>query len=123
MNNYRGNNLNKYEYMGFPGGSDSKESDCNAETQVLSLRQEDPLEERMATYSSILVWRNSWVEELGRLQEITKNVISSQYDISFQCNSINNHRSFFLEINKRIIIQLFTSVFVYCVSLLLPYSI
>ena len=56
--------------MSFPGGSDSKESDCNAETQVLSLRQEDPLEERMATYSSILVWRNSWVEELGRLHSM-----------------------------------------------------
>ena len=27
------------------------------ETQVLSLGQEDPLEEEMATHSSILVWR------------------------------------------------------------------
>ena len=27
-----------------PGGSDSKESTCNAETQVLSLDEEDPLE-------------------------------------------------------------------------------
>jgi len=28
------------------------------ETQVLSLGQEDPLEEGMATLSSVLVWRN-----------------------------------------------------------------
>ena len=30
--------------------------------------QEDPLEEGMATHSSILVWRIPWTEELGRLQ-------------------------------------------------------
>ena len=36
--------------------------------QVLSLGQEDPLEERMATHSSILAWRISWTEEPGGLQ-------------------------------------------------------
>ena len=38
------------------------------ETQVQSLGQEDPLEEGMATYSSILAWRIPWTEESGRLQ-------------------------------------------------------
>ena len=38
---------------GFPGGSDSKESACNAG----DLGLEDPLEKGMATHSSILVWR------------------------------------------------------------------
>ena len=33
-----------------------------------SLRRKDPLEEDMATHSSILVWRISWTEEPGRLQ-------------------------------------------------------
>ena len=32
--------------------------------------QEDPLEEGMATHSSILVWRIPWVEEPGRLQSM-----------------------------------------------------
>ena len=32
---------------------------------------EDPLEEDMATYSSILAWRVPWTEEPGRLQSIT----------------------------------------------------
>ena len=36
--------------------------------QVRSLGQEDPLEEGVATHSSILAWRISWTEELGRLQ-------------------------------------------------------
>ena len=32
------------------------------------LGQEDPLEEGMATHSSILAWRIPWTEEPGRLQ-------------------------------------------------------
>ena len=34
----------------------------------LILGQEDPLEEVMATHSSILAWRIPWTEESGRLQ-------------------------------------------------------
>ena len=39
---------------GFLGGSDGKESVCNAGDQVQSLGQEDPLEKDMATHSSFL---------------------------------------------------------------------
>ena len=35
------------------------------ETLVRSLGQEDPLEEKMATHSSILAWRIPWTEESG----------------------------------------------------------
>ena len=35
------------------------------ETQVRSLGREDPLEEEMATHSSILAWRIPWTEEPG----------------------------------------------------------
>ena len=38
------------------------------ETWVRSLGWEDPLEEGMATHSSILAWRIPWTEEPGRLQ-------------------------------------------------------
>ena len=38
------------------------------ETQVRSLSQEDPLEEEMATHSSILAWRVPWTEEPCGLQ-------------------------------------------------------
>ena len=46
--------------LDFSGGSDGKESACNAtrETQVRSLNWEDPLEKEMATYSSILALEN-----------------------------------------------------------------
>ena len=35
------------------------------EMQVQSLHWEDPLEEGMATHSSILAWRIPWTEEPG----------------------------------------------------------
>ena len=53
--------------MGFPGGSDGKES-AMQDTWVRSLDWEDPLEEGMATHSSILAWRIPWTEEPGGLQ-------------------------------------------------------
>ena len=37
-------------------------------TRVWSLVQEDPLEKRMATHSSILAWRIPWTEEPGGVQ-------------------------------------------------------
>ena len=40
------------------------------EMQFQSLGWEDPLEEEMATHSSILAWRIPWMEEPGRLQSI-----------------------------------------------------
>ena len=50
---------------GFLGGSDGKDSVCNAGDQVQSLRQEDPLEKEMGTHSSILTWEILWTEEPG----------------------------------------------------------
>ena len=37
------------------------------ETRVQSLNWEYPLEEEMATHSSILAWRIPWTEEFGEL--------------------------------------------------------
>ena len=37
------------------------------ETWIRSLVWEDPLEEGMATHSSILAWRITWTEEPGEL--------------------------------------------------------
>ena len=40
------------------------------ETQVQSLGREDPLEEGLATHSSILAWRIPWTEGPGGLQSV-----------------------------------------------------
>ena len=49
------------------GGASGKEPTCQCRrhkrTQVLSLGQEDPQEEGMATYSNILAWGIPWKDE------------------------------------------------------------
>ena len=40
------------------------------EIQVPSLVQEDPLEEEMATHSSIIAWRIPWSKDPGGLQSV-----------------------------------------------------
>ena len=53
--------------MGFPGGSDGKESACNEGDLGLIPGSGRSLEKGMATYSSILAWRILWMEESGEL--------------------------------------------------------
>ena len=59
--------------LGFPGASVVKNLPAMQELQeawVRALGQEDPLEEEIATHSSILAWRIPWTEEPGGLQSI-----------------------------------------------------
>ena len=56
------------------------------ETWVQSLGWEDPLEEGMATHSSILAWRIPWTEEPGRLQSTG----SKKLDTTEQLHLLNN---------------------------------
>jgi len=53
--------------VGFPCGSVVKNSPAMQETQVRSLGQENPLEEEVATHTSILAWEIPWTEEHGEL--------------------------------------------------------
>ena len=59
-------------YICFPGGSAVKNLPAVQETDmwVWSLGQEDPLEEGMATHSSIFARKIPWTEEPGRLQSM-----------------------------------------------------
>ena len=54
--------------LSFPGDSVVKNPPAKQETGVQSLGQENPLEKKMATHSSILAWEIPWTEEPGRLQ-------------------------------------------------------
>ena len=49
--------------------------------RVQSLSQEDPLEEEMATHSTILAWRIPWAEEPGRPQPMGSQKIISHADL------------------------------------------
>ena len=52
--NYFCTNLIAVVIAGFPGGSAAEYLPAMQETRIRSLGQEDPLEEEMATHSSIL---------------------------------------------------------------------
>ena len=63
-----------YVKYGLPRWLSGKESACLCNrgrgTWVQSLGHEDPLEEEMATHSSILTRKIPWTEEPGRLQSM-----------------------------------------------------
>ena len=52
---------------GFPGVSAVKNPPAMQQTLVGSLVLEDPLEEGMATHSSVLAWKTPWIAEPGGL--------------------------------------------------------
>ena len=56
--------------MGFPRGSDGKESACKARALDTIPSQEDALEKGMASHSSILAWGIPWTEEAGGPQSM-----------------------------------------------------
>ena len=59
--------------VGFPGGSVVKNLPADAEDMRdvgLTPGWDNPLEEGMATHSSILAWRIPWTEEPGGLQSM-----------------------------------------------------
>jgi len=56
--------------LGFPVGLDGKECTCNAGDLDLIPSWEDPLEEGMATHSSILPGESPWSEKPGGLQSL-----------------------------------------------------
>ena len=57
-------------FIGFLGGSVVKNMSAKKKTLVWSLGQENPLEKKMANYSSILAWEIQWTEEPGGLQSM-----------------------------------------------------
>ena len=76
-------NLFCSRYWAFPDGASGKEHACQCrrhETRVRSLGQKDPLEESMATHSSMLAWRIPWTEEPGGLQ--SRALQKVRYDCS-----------------------------------------
>ena len=56
--------------LGFPVGSDDKESACNAGDPGLIPELGRSPGKGMATHSSILAWRIPWIEETGGLQSM-----------------------------------------------------
>ena len=88
-----------YFHWGFPASSGIKNPlamQKPQETWVWSLGWEDPLEEEMATHSSILAWRIPWTEEPGGLESMgsqsrtrLKQPSSRYYNKALQCTALS----------------------------------
>ena len=64
-----------YRLIGFPDGASGKEPACQCRRHKFYPWVRNPLEEGMASHSSILAWRTSWTEEPGRLQSIGSQMV------------------------------------------------
>ena len=91
----------------FPGGSDHKESAYNLGDPSLILGKEDPLENEMATHSSILAWKIPRTEKFGRPQFIGSQrvrhhwVTNDFYFLLFTSWSLSHHNPFLLKENPK----------------------
>ena len=59
-------------------------------TQVQSLGRENPLEEEVATHSSILAWRIPWTEEPGGLSPWDHKELDTTEAAKHACTTILN---------------------------------
>ena len=83
----------------FPSGSAVKNLPAMQELQetwLWSLGQEDPLEEEMATHSSILAWRIPWTEEPGELQSTGSQRVVHNWSNLAHTHFYNTFPSYFL---------------------------
>ena len=107
-----------YNSIGFPGGSVVKNPPDKQETQemrVWSLSQEDPLEEGMATHSSIFAWRipmdrGAWQANspLGPKESDMTEWLSSHAYTYYQVPNLN-YKAY-------VIIKTYESLFLLCLS-------
>ena len=74
--------------------------------RVQSLGGEDPLEEGMATHSSILAWRIPWTEKPGRLQPTGLQSVGHDRSNLARSILINPSEQFVNIDNKRSIISI-----------------
>ena len=78
--------------LGFPSGASGEESACQCRwhkrCRFHLLSQEDPLEEGMATHSSILVWRIPFAEEPSRPQSIGLHRVSMHNWRNLACTTL-----------------------------------
>ena len=76
--------------MGFPGHSVIKNLPAKQETWFQSLGWVDPLEEGMATHSTILAWKNPCTEDPGGLESmgserVRHNLATEQHEQYILC--------------------------------------
>ena len=74
--------VHSIKWWGFPGGSVVKNPPAKQEMWIQSLGGEGPLEEEMATHSSILAQGIPWTEEPGRIQSMGSQRVGHDWAIN-----------------------------------------
>ena len=77
--------LSLYFTKSFTGGSAVKSLPAMEEMLLWSLDGEDPLEEEMATHSSILAWKVPWIEQPGGLRSMGLQRVRHDLETRQQC--------------------------------------
>ena len=91
---------------GFPGGRVVKNLPANAWDTDSTLGQEDPLEKKTTTHSSILAWNISWTGEPAGLQSLGSQRVkhdwarmyTEEYNGRNQITKHNSHTNVELEV-------------------------
>ena len=86
-----------------------KESACTAGDVGLLPGWEDPLEEGMATHTSILAWRIPWTEEPGGLQSVGSQRLRHDWSDSSGTHNFLVYLSFVLYFEHRVCVQVLIS--------------
>ena len=79
----RGQDLEIWCNLDFPGGSDGKVSAYKAGDMGSIPGREDLLEKEMATHSNILAWKSPWTEDPGRLQSMGSQRVRCNFTLLF----------------------------------------
>ena len=70
------------------------------EMQIRSLGRDDPLEEEMATHSSIVAWRIPWTEEPGGLLSMGSQRVKTRLSNWTRMNTVNITEQGIWEVNS-----------------------
>ena len=76
--------------VGFPGGVSGKEPTCQFSRYEIQ-GWEDPLEDCIATHSSILAWRIPWTVEPGKLQSTVSQRVGHDWSDLAPAHVLHNH--------------------------------
>ena len=83
--------------LSFPGGSEGKESACNAgDLGLIHGSGRSPGEKAMANHSDVLAWRIPWTKEFGELQSMGSQRIRHRlcnyhtHKCTIQCQAVHS---------------------------------
>ena len=107
---------------GFHGGSEAKESACNAGKPGWSLGREDPLKTEMVTHSGILAWRTPWRQEPCQPQSMGLQRVGCYWETKCSCKEFQVSEVYFRDQGEAKLDLVFKFNYLYLIQLCLSCS-